>query len=319
MALNIVLFLISFILLYYGADLLVKGSVKIAAKLNISKVVIGLTIVALGTSMPEFVISFIAGLKGSSDISVGNAVGSCVINITLILGLASLIRPIGVDSNLNKRDLPILIMITVLFCILTFTGTLSRIDGIVLFTIFLIYMFFIVRSASKEAKANKLVITEKVKMEQQNIKIGLAVLFSLTGLALLIGGAQLLVYSGKFIAVKAGMSELAISITLFALGTSLPELFTSVVAAVKGETSISIGNIIGSNIFNLCFVLGFTSIIGPLNVSTRVARFDNFVMLGVSVLLLPFLLTNKKLVRFEGFIFLVIYVMYTLNFFIKLI
>ncbi len=323
--LNILFFLCSFVLLYFGANFLVKGAVSIAEKLNISRMVIGLTVVALGTSMPEFVISFFARLRGilnpaiqnSSDISIGNVVGSNIINIALVLGLSAMIRPIASDSTLNKRDMPILIGITLLFALATLNGVFSRIEGIAIVLIFLIYMYFVIRSANKEK--NSASQTMEDIPEEQHMKTGTAVLLSLFGLGLLVGGAQLLVHSGTFLARKIGVSEMVISITMIALGTSLPELFTSLVAAVKGESGISIGNIMGSNIFNLCFVIGLTSILGPLDVNSRVMRFDNWVMLGITILLLPFLISKKKLIRLEGAVLFLIYILYTANMFLKII
>ncbi len=323
--LNIAFFIVSFALLYFGADFLVKGSVSIAEKLNVSRIVIGLTVVALGTSMPEFVISFFARLRGvlnpslqnTSDISIGNVVGSNIINIALVLGLSAMIRPMASDSTLNKRDMPFLIGITLLFAIATLDGKFSRLDGIIIIIIFSVYMFYVIRIAKKDKKSAKIAFEELPDTKQ--MKTGIAILIALLGLGLLVGGAQLLVHSGTFLARKMGVSEMIISITMIALGTSLPELFTSVVAAVKGESGISMGNIMGSNIFNLCFVIGLTSIVGPLDVNARVIKFDNWVMLGIAILLLPFLISSKKLIRFEGAILFSVYVLYTANMFLKII
>lgn len=314
--LNTVLFITSFALLYFGADFLVKGSVSVAIKLNVSRIVIGLTIVAFGTSMPEFVISFIAGLKGSSDISVGNIVGSNIANIALVLGLSAVIRPIIVDKKINTRDMPILVVFTLSFSFFSLNGIISRLEGIILMIAFAIYLFAIIRGVMVRKENSNLI--EKNKDAVHKIyKTPISIFFILIGLVLLVGGAQLLVYSGSFLARKWGVSEVVIGITAIAIGTSLPELFTSVVAAVKGEGAISIGNIVGSNIFNICLVAGVTSTIQPLMVSQRVYNVDNWIMLGLTVLLYPFLISRRVFSRVEGALFFTIYIFFLINAFLN--
>ncbi len=302
--------------MYFGADFLVKGSVSVAIKLNVSRIVIGLTIVAFGTSMPEFVISFIAGLKGSSDISVGNIVGSNIANIALVLGLSAVIRPIIVDKKINTRDMPILVVFTLSFSFFSLNGIISRLEGIILMIAFAIYLFAIIRGVMVRKENSNLI--EKNKDDAHKIyKTPVSIFFILIGLVLLVGGAQLLVYSGSFLARKWGVSEVVIGITAIAIGTSLPELFTSVVAAVKGEGAISIGNIVGSNIFNICLVAGVTSTIQPLMVSQRVYNVDNWIMLGLTVLLYPFLISRRVFSRVEGALFFTIYIFFLINAFLN--
>ena len=302
--------------MYFGADFLVKGSVSVAIKLNVSRIVIGLTIVAFGTSMPEFVISFIAGLKGSSDISVGNIVGSNIANIALVLGLSAVIRPIIVDKKINTRDMPILVVFTLSFSFFSLNGIISRLEGIILMIAFAIYLFAIIRGVMVRKENSNLI--EKNKDDAHKIyKTPISIFFILIGLVLLVGGAQLLVYSGSFLARKWGVSEVVIGITAIAIGTSLPELFTSVVAAVKGEGAISIGNIVGSNIFNICLVAGVTSTIQPLMVSQRVYNVDNWIMLGLTVLLYPFLISRRVFSRVEGALFFTIYIFFLINAFLN--
>ena len=302
--------------MYFGADFLVKGSVSVAIKLNVSRIVIGLTIVAFGTSMPEFVISFIAGLKGSSDISVGNIVGSNIANIALVLGLSAVIRPIIVVKKINTRDMPILVVFTLSFSFFSLNGIISRLEGIILMIAFAIYLFAIIRGVMVRKENSNLI--EKNKDDAHKIyKTPISIFFILIGLVLLVGGAQLLVYSGSFLARKWGVSEVVIGITAIAIGTSLPELFTSVVAAVKGEGAISIGNIVGSNIFNICLVAGVTSTIQPLMVSQRVYNVDNWIMLGLTVLLYPFLISRRVFLRVEGALFFTIYIFFLINAFLN--
>lgn len=303
--------------MYFGADFLVKGSVSVAIKLNVSRIVIGLTIVAFGTSMPEFVISFIAGLKGSSDISVGNIVGSNIANIALVLGLSAVIRPIIVDKKINTRDMPILVVFTLSFSFFSLNGIISRLEGIILMTAFAIYLFAIIRGVMVRKENSINLIEENKDAVHKIYKTPVSIFFILIGLVLLVGGAQLLVYSGTFLARKWGVSEVVIGITAIAIGTSLPELFTSVVAAFKGEGAISIGNIVGSNIFNICLVAGVTSTIQPLMVSQRVYNVDNWIMLGLTVLLYPFLISRRVFLRVEGALFFTIYIFFLINAFLN--
>jgi cation:H+ antiporter len=246
--------------------------------------------------------------------SVGNAVGSCIVNIALILGLSAVIRPVASEASINKRDLPVLIGITLAFCLFTLDFNLSRFEGIGLLLVFVIYIGFLVRNAK-----NNRVIADNEETTASEKSLLTSSLWALLGLGLLIGGAQLLVYSGTLLALKMGVSRVVISITMIALGTSLPELFTSVIAAVKGHSDISIGNIVGSNIFNISFVLGSSSLIGDMALPKRVAYFDNAIMLFLSLLLIPFLISGKKLIRAEGSILLLIYILYTANMFLKII
>lgn len=317
--LNLLFFVLSLVLLYFGADFLIKGSVKIALRLKISKTIIGLTFVALGTSMPEFVISLVSRIQGSSDIPIGNGVGSSIANIGLVLGLSALIRPMNVDKMLNKRDMPVLIGITLIFSLFSLNGIFGWTEGLIIFSLFTAYMIFIVKMGKKKSHTSEISEAEVNNYDNKKVKLSIAIGLGVLGLGLLVGGAQLLVYSGTNIARKLGVSELVISITMIAVGTSLPELFTSIIAVIKNEVNISIGNIIGSNIFNISFVLGSTSFFGNLSVKKQVYSLDNWVMLGLTVLLLPFLITNNKLKRYEGGILFAIYVGYITNIFVKFI
>lgn len=300
-------FLCGFILLYYGANFLVKGSSSIAISLGVKKIVVGLTLVALGTSMPEFVVSLFAALRDVDDVSVGNIVGSNLANILLVLGLASIISPIRVKQRVFILELPILLVITLLFVIFCANGHLMSAESLMLFIIFSIYMAFIVINRRVREESD----IELVKMERGNIiKNCLLALVGLVGLAV---GGELTVKGATGLARAMGISEVVIGLTVVAIGTSLPELFTSVVAVLKKEEDISIGNIIGSNLFNIAFVLGIIPAIRPLAVAGRVIRFENPLMLGITILFAIFLFIGRRLSRFEGAMLLLIYLFFILN------
>lgn len=300
-------FLCGFVLLYYGANFLVRGSSSIAVSLGVKKIVVGLTLVALGTSMPEFVVSLFAALRDVDDVSVGNIVGSNLANILLVLGMASIISPIRVKQRVFILELPILLVITLLFVIFCANGHLISAESLMLFIIFSIYMTFIVVNRRVREESD----VELVKMERGHIiKNCLLAMVGLVGLAV---GGELTVRGATGLARALGISEVVIGLTVVAIGTSLPELFTSIVAVLKKEEDISIGNIIGSNLFNIAFVLGIIPTIRPLAVAGRVIRFENPLMLGITILFAVFLFIGRKLSRFEGAMLLLIYLFFILN------
>lgn len=306
-------FLTGFVLLYYGADFLVRGSSSIAVSFGVKKIVVGLTIVALGTSMPEFVVSLFAAMENVHGVSVGNIVGSNLANILLVLGLASVIRPIAARRRIFMLELPVLLIITLLFVVFCMDGLLKGFEGAIMLLLFLIYMIFIIANRKVREGAD----IELVPMEKGNLVKNM--LYSIFGIGGLVIGGQLTVRGAIGLARAIGISEVVIGLTVVAIGTSLPELFTSVLAVIKREDEISIGNIIGSNLFNTAFVLGVVPMIRPLMIDPGVIHFENILMLFVTVLFSVFLFIGRRLSRFEGLILLFIYVLFILNIIFKFI
>jgi len=302
-ALSIVLFITGLILLFLGGEGLVKGASRLARVLGISPVVIGLTVVAFGTSAPEFVVGLIAALKGASDIVLGNIIGSNISNIGLILGIGAVISPLIIQIRLIKVEVPIMIALSLILYGLAWSLNLGLWQGIFLFgalVAFTIYSYF----GSKK---------EPLKIEEEfeefvgpGNTIWKQVVFIVLGLTGLIIGARLVVDSAIFVARILGVSELVISITAVAVGTSLPELSTTIIAAIRKEHDIIVGNIIGSNIFNIG-ILGVVSIIHPVKVDSALLGFEFPVMIFFSILLLPLMITWKRVSRIEGFLLLALY------------
>lgn len=296
-----ILLIVGFVLLIKGADLFVDGASSVAAKLKVPSLIIGLTVVSIGTSLPEAAVSISASLSGNNSISLGNVIGSNIFNLLMVVGVSSAILPIVTDRDMLKRDMPINIGITVLLGILLFDGNLSRLEALLLLLLLVAYMFLLIRSALKnrvEAEETKVLSWAK------------SIVFIVLGMAAIIGGGQLVVNSAKTIAMALGMSETLVGLTVVAIGTSLPELVTSVVAARKGDSGIAMGNVIGSNLFNILFILGMAGVIKPL---TADAAFfiDTGILLGISALMLLFAFTKRKISRVEGITCVLIYVAYT--------
>lgn len=303
----IVYFLTGFVLLYYGANFLVNGSSSIAVSFGVKKIVVGLTLVALGTSMPEFVVSLFSAIEKVDNISVGNIIGSNLANVLLVLGISSVIRPIKAKRRIFILDFPVLLVITAIFIIFCYNGRLVFYEGAILLTLFIAYMSYIIVNRKVQEEN----VVEIKNIERGNIVKSLALSF--LGLGGLVIGGNLTVRGAIGLARAFGISELIIGLTIVALGTSLPELFTSVIAVVKKEDDISIGNIIGSNLFNTAFVLGIIPMIYSLKIDTSVIKFENPFMMVVTILLFVFLFIGKKLSRIEGVFLLILYVLFILN------
>jgi len=302
-ALSVVLLITGIILLFFGGEGLVKGASRLAKLLGISPVVIGLTVVAFGTSAPEFVVSLIAALKGSSDVVLGNIIGSNISNIGLILGIAALISPIIIQGRLIKVEVPIMIALSFVFYGLAWTLDLEVLQGAILFSVLIVFTVYSYFGAKEEPK---LIEEEYEEYLSSDGPLWKHILFIVFGLAGLIIGAQLVVDSAISIARVLGVSELVISITVVAIGTSLPELSTSIVAALKKEHDIIVGNIIGSNIFNIG-ILGLVSIIHPVSVDKALLNLEFPIMLFFSIIILPMMMTGKKVTRPEGVLLLLLY------------
>jgi cation:H+ antiporter len=314
--LSAVLLVVSLLILTGGAELLVRGAVAIAKKMGVSAFFIGLTIVGFGTSTPELSTSLIAALKGSGDIAVGNVVGSNICNILLILGATALIRPIAVELRLVRSELLVVAAVSCLPFVALATGhTVTRWQGLAMVALLGVYLWRGYLSGRREESARQAELASELEREvglnpDKPASPVIALVSIAAGLALLIGGSFLLVRSASDIARGFGISELVIGLTVVAFGTSAPELFTSVVAAVRRQSDIAVGNILGSNIFNILGILGITAAVSPQAIAPQVFRLDAPLMLATAVLLAFFMRTGSKLSRAEGGVMLVGYAAY---------
>lgn len=310
------LLIIGFILLIKGADFFVDGASEIAKAFHIPSVVIGLTIVSMGTSLPELAVSVTSAVKGVEGIAIGNVVGSNIVNLMLVAGITCIIIPVGVEKTLISRDLPFSIIAALSVLLLSadmyFAGTqsniITRADGIILLLFFSVYMYSVFKSAlEKPAEETN---SDEIKPVWKSI------LFTVLGLAGIIAGGQFTINSAEYIARAFGMSDRLIGLTIIAFGTSLPELIISIVAACKGENDIAMGNVVGSNIFNILFILGFSTCIRPLQVEGA-TFIDIAVLLFCSLTVLALSKPKLKLGRICGVIMVLIYALYTTYIFIK--
>lgn len=303
------------VLVLWGADKLTDGATGLARRFQVNDLVIGLTVVAFGTSLPEFVTSLFAAIKGSSAISLGNVIGSNIFNTLVIVGMTALTRPIWVSKSTLAKDIPFALLSSLVFGVLCldlwFNATdenyISRGDGLILlffFVIFMYYTFSIARNKNEGEQVTEASLVQEASMPYW--KIGLYIVLGLVGLVL---GGNLFVSGASGIAADLGVSEAVIGLTLVAGGTSLPELATSIVAARKGNSAIAIGNVIGSNIFNVFFVLGICSFISPMN-ATSVSLTDIFILIFSMLLMWGFASTSRKISRWEGLVMVVLYCSY---------
>ena len=293
--------IVGFVLLVKGADFFVDGASSIAAKLKVPSLIIGLTVVSMGTSLPEAAVSVSASLSGNNSISLGNVIGSNVFNLLVVVGVSSIILPIVSDRDILRRDMPISIAMTAVLGLMLLDGKLSRVDAGILLVLLAAYMFILIRSALKNRTESP---------DQKKLSWTKSVIFALVGVASIIGGGQLVVNSAKTIAASLGMGETLIGLTVVAIGTSLPELVTSIVAAKKGDSGIAMGNAVGSNIFNILFILGLAGVIKPMTADTAFF-IDSGILIAVSAMMLLFAFTKKKTSRVEGAIAVSVYVVYT--------
>ena len=301
MIIQLVLLAVGFVLLVKGADWFVDGAASIAEKLGIPQLVIGLTIVALGTSAPEAAVSLTAAFHGNADITIGNVVGSNILNILIILGLAAVICPMKVARLTAFVDIPVTIVITLLLLLLGYDGTVSRLDAGILLLFFIAYLSYLFAMTKKG-----LIVGESEEEGAKIQSVPKALLFTVVGLALIIVGSSLAVDAASAIATILGLSDRFIGLTIVALGTSLPELFTSVAAAIKKNPDMAIGNIVGSNIFNILFIVGLSGLVIPVPFVSAF-RFDTLIATAATVLLFVLTLPTKRLGRVAGIIMLVGY------------
>ncbi|WP_147589538.1 calcium/sodium antiporter [Clostridium paraputrificum] len=308
---DFIILIIGFFLLIKGAEIFVDGASSIAKKIGIPSVIVGLTIVSLGTSAPELAVSLISSFNGNNGIAVGNVLGSNLFNTLVVLGGTAIVAPLLIKKSTIKRDYIATLVVTILTCFLIFglvpksENMLSRISGIILLVVCIAYMFILVKAAKKDS----------VKDEENTseIKMSKNILLSLIGVVGIVFGGNLVVDSATNIAYALGMSEKLVGLTIVAVGTSLPELVTSIVAALKGENDIALGNVLGSNIFNLVLILGASATISPITVS-GVMLIDLIILIAVTLFIGALIFFNKKedkrLGRLEGIILVGIYVAY---------
>ncbi len=305
-----------FTLLVLGAEVLVRGAARLAARFGISPLIIGLTVVAFGTSAPEMAVSTQSAFMGQGDIAIGNVIGSNIFNVLVVLGLSALIIPLVVSRQLVRFDVPIMIAAGFLAWFLALDGSYSRIDGLILFSCIIVYTGYLIISSIKAFKAGKTLASDDeytADINPHRFASLINIAYLLIGLVLLVTGSNLLVTGAVSLAQALGLSELVIGLTIIAVGTSLPELATSLIAAWKGERDIAVGNIVGSNLFNLLAVLGLAGLASPENIAVArsAIEFDFPVMMAVMVACLPVFFAGYSINRWEGALFLGYYVAYT--------
>ena len=301
MMISLVLLMVGFVLLVKGADWFVEGASGIAARLGIPQLVIGLTIVAMGTSAPEAAVSITAALKGSADITIGNVVGSNIMNVLVILGLASALSTIAVAKSTMFREIPFMILATVVLLLLGLDGAISLVDGVILWGMFLLYLGYLFRMTKKGEAEVEEINTDRPLWQ--------AAIWTVVGLVLIIAGSNVAVEAAASIARVLGMSERLNGLTIVALGTSLPELFTSVSAARRGNADIAIGNIVGSNLFNILFVVGTSALVTPIPFAA-VFRVDTMIAAAAAALLFVCCLHRSRVSRKSGLTLLASYAAY---------
>ena len=310
--LQILLLIAGFIILIKGADWLVSGASSIATNFKVSKTLIGLTVVAFGTSAPELAVSISSLASGSTDMLLGNVIGSNIINVLLLIGVAALICPIKVSKDTVKKELPILLLISTALVVLFLdislangiTNEISRSDAIICLLFFCIFLYYLIIMAKKNRDV------KSKKAEKPKYKLGKSFLITIIGLASLVAGSQLVVNSAEFIASTIGVSERIISLTVIALGTSLPELVTTIVAARRKETDLIVGDIIGSNIFNICIVMGLPVAIFGTITPESFQMVDLFMLVFSSILLFVLTRHDRKISRLNGILMLAVFALY---------
>ena len=296
--LNYILLLVGFVMLIKGADVFVESASTIAKKFGIPSIVVGLTIVAMGTSAPEFSVSIQSALAGMNDMSIANVVGSNIFNLLVVLGLSSVVNKLKID---NYRDVITMFIVGLIMLVCSVDGLLNGFDGILLLTVFVGYIFGLIMKAYKEK--------QKEEIEEKNRPIFITICLGLIGLIAIVWGGDLVVNSASVIAQQLGMSENLIGLTVVALGTSLPELVTSIVATKKGEVDIAIGNVVGSNIFNMLLILGSASVINPMSVS-YFAFLDLLFVIGAMFVFIMLTYKDKTLSKAKGIPLVLMYVVY---------
>ena len=313
MIIEILLIIIGFVFLIRGADILVDGSSQIAKKLHISEIIIGLTIVSIGTSMPELFVSVTSAEEGYSDISIGNIIGSNICNLLFILGLSAMIRPVKFQKQTKLIENPLSIILTIIFFGICNTNRgVSRTEGIVLIILFIFFLIYTVIMGIRSQK-NKTII-ELSTEETKRISVFKNIILIILGIGVLKIGAEIVVENAKKIATVLNVSEKVIGLTIVAIGTSLPELATSVTAAIKGDSDIAIGNIVGSNIFNMLLIIGVSALITPIKYNVTYNLQMIVLFIGVILMTIyPFAKPKNQLTRWKGLIFVLMYIAYIME------
>lgn len=308
------LLIAGFVLLIKGADFFVDGSSSAAKKLNIPPIIIGMTIVAMGTSLPETSVSVSASLAGKNDLSISNAVGSNIFNLMIVAGLCAILCPLPINRDTLKRDFPFSILAAaVLLGFGFFTGSISRIAGIVLLLLFIFFLYIMINSALKAKRSGTMISDEE---EIKILSAWRCIIYIIGGIIAIAAGGKMVVEGAADIARSFGMSDNLIGMTIVALGTSLPELVTSIVAARKNEIDMALGNVIGSNVFNILFVLGIAAVISPIGFTMQ-NSIDTIFLIASSLLVLVLCLPKKKLVRRHGISMAALYAGYTVYLFVR--
>ena len=302
LALNIGLIVLGIFLVLRGAERMTDGAVALAQRMMIPQMVIGLTIVACGTSMPEFFVSLTSAIHGSADMAIGNVVGSNIFNTLLIVGVAAVVAPMIIARSTVRKDIPVAFMASILLGVMCLDGVISRIDAAIMFVCFLLFMAYTIRSARK----GEVEVSEE---EQKGYGTGKSVFLIVYGLALLIVGSNIFVDAATFVARTFGVSDAVIGLTIVACGTSMPELATSVVAAKNGQSALAIGNVLGSNVFNILMVLGLTGLISPLQIN-GITNIDLILQFAAVALVWLFSYTKFKVERWEGALLSLVFLTY---------
>ncbi|MBT9173612.1 MAG: Inner membrane protein YrbG [Syntrophomonadaceae bacterium] len=313
------LFILGLLFLIAGAEILVRGASRLAVAAGISPLIIGLTVVAYGTSSPELAVSVMSAVSGQADIALGNVIGSNIFNVLFILGVSALIVPLIVSQQLVRLDVPLMIAVSVLLLLIGLDGNISRPDGLLLLAGLVAYTFFLFYHNNRENKKAQTNCTKPANKKNITLKAWATdIFFIVSGLGLLILGSQWLIDGATVFASRLGISELIIGLTIVAAGTSLPEVATSVIASIRGERDIAVGNVVGSNIFNILAVLGLSGLLSPngINVAPAVLGFDLPIMIAVAVACLPVFFTGHLIARWEGLLFLGYYAAYILYLFL---
>ena len=308
MILNVLFILVGIVLVLWGADRLTDGAVAVAEKMKMPQIVIGLTIVAMGTSMPEFCVSLVSALKGTTDLAVGNIVGSNIFNTLLIVGVSAWVAPMTILKSTVRKDIPFALFASVILLVMCLDGNISRLDAGILFVLFLVFMYVTLKGA-KTKDDDTTAKTDSIEDNKKPMATWLSIVWIIVGLACLIGGSNLFVEGATKVAEHIGVSEAVIGLTIVAGGTSLPELATSVVSARKGNSGIAIGNVLGSNVFNILAILGVTGVITPMHLQ-GITMLDLSMMVVSTLLVCLFSFTKYKIARWEGIVLTIVFIGY---------
>ncbi len=306
--LQLLFFVVGLVVLYFGAEWLVKGAASLAIKYGIRPMIVGITVVALATSMPEFVVNFVAALSGEDNLALGNIVGSNICNIALILGISALVIPLTVAPSTLRKEYPIMMLVMVVFYLVSLDGTISQIDGAILIAGLISFFLYLIRDTRKNSQAN--LPPQDEASEAKPLSQTMRILYILGGMVGLSLGARIMVDAAVNIAESLAISPVIVGLTVVAIGTSLPELAASVAFALNKQVDMSVGNVLGSNMLNVLFVVGLVSMINPLSVDTASIQIHFPVMLAFCVILLPIAWTQYRITRLEGSMLLVGFIGY---------